>query len=571
MNNVLDQLQDEAISTELDLIRMEAATQAKVAKLLKKLENEITSELAAADIPGVKMTAYKQARLSALLTEVKSLSSKTYKQVEATVNSDLMSAAKELGQRAADSLNGVIGTSFAKASLPPSLLEKLVSNTVVEGAPSAEWWGRQSPNLVTGFSDQMRLGIAKGETVDQLIQRVRGAPARNGQMAKAGLMTVKKHQAAAIVRTSMQTITNETRLEVWKQNNDLVKGVRWVATLDNRTTPICRNLDGKGWVYDKDGNLVPEGHDTQFPGPTAHWGCRSVQVPWTKSWAELTKEAGGDKTLAKKLDKVPPSTRASMNGQVPKSMTYDAWLKTQPEGVVKKALGTEANFRLWQASKVGASLSMTAAVVNQPPRFKVEVDVAHSTGENDEGGTVIVERTKKLRSAFNDFLRQLDTDSQKVITRYTSHSTELNRHLSGVKTITVDTLREMAEKDIAKIDAVFAKAPPVPDDMVAFSGVQGSIKNQLMSLKVGEEMTVKRYLSSSLAGSSAADFVDDGRVFMQIAVPKGNHNAMYIEELALQAMKRERELLFNRGSTFKLLGKKKLGDYTYYIMEAIEK
>lgn len=358
--DVLEQLQQEAVSAALDVVRMTSATTKKVLKLLSALEDDITQELVTADVMGVQMTFYQRARLNALLKEVKALATKVYRSAQNMVNQDMMDAAREVGNQSVDLLNGVIGVAIAKASLPPSFLENLVSDTLVEGAPSAEWWDRQPPQLVQKFSDQMRIGMAKGETVDQLIQRVRGVPARNGQMAKAGIMSVQKHQAAALVRTSMQTVTNQTRLEAWQQNSDIVKGVLWVATLDNRTTPICRFLDGKGWVWGNNGELVPEGHDTPFPGPTAHWGCRSIQVPWTKSWAELTAEAGGDKELASKLDQVPGTTRASMNGPVPKSLSYNDWLNGLPESQAKKALGSKANYELWKAGKLTATPDLVA-------------------------------------------------------------------------------------------------------------------------------------------------------------------------------------------------------------------
>lgn len=358
---VLEQLQQEAVSAALDVVLMSAETARKVLKLLSSLENDIVHEIVVANVTGVQMTAYRRARLDELLKEVKALSAKVYRSAQKMVDQDMMDAARKVGKQSVELLNGVFGVSIAKASLPPSFLEKLVGDTLIEGAPSDEWWKRQPSQLMQKFADQMRIGMAKGETIDQLIQRVRGVPARNGQMAKAGIMAVQKHQAAALVRTSMQTVTNQTRLEAWRQNSDIVKGVLWVATLDDRTTPICRFLDSKGWVWGDNGELVPEGHDTPFPGPTAHWGCRSTQIPWTKSWAELTAEAGGDTELAAKLDMVPETNRASMNGPVPKSLSYNDWLKSLPESQAKKALGSKANYELWKAGKLVATPDLAAA------------------------------------------------------------------------------------------------------------------------------------------------------------------------------------------------------------------
>ncbi len=57
--------------------------------------------------------------------------------------------------------------------------------------------------------------------------------------------------------------------------------------------------------------------------------CRSMTIPVVKSWREL----GFD------MDEAPPSTRASMNGQVPEKMTYNEWLKGQSAEFQDDVLG----------------------------------------------------------------------------------------------------------------------------------------------------------------------------------------------------------------------------------------
>ena len=99
-----------------------------------------------------------------------------------------------------------------------------------------------------------------------------------------------------------------------------------ITTLDNRTTPLCRALDGKEWSIP---GYEPKGHDIPFPGTTPHWNCRSVVIPVTKTWEELAKEAGGDSDFAKKLDGIPDKERASMGGPVAAGTTYESWFAEQ--------------------------------------------------------------------------------------------------------------------------------------------------------------------------------------------------------------------------------------------------
>jgi len=120
-----------------------------------------------------------------------------------------------------------------------------------------------------------------------------------------------------MVRTAINHTVTAAREIYYEQNDDIVKGVQWVSTLDGRTSAICRARDGE--VY-------PQG---KGPRPPAHIGCRSATVPVIKSLREL----GLD------VDDVPESTRASMNGQVSGSETYQTWLKKQPAAFQDDVLG----------------------------------------------------------------------------------------------------------------------------------------------------------------------------------------------------------------------------------------
>ena len=120
-----------------------------------------------------------------------------------------------------------------------------------------------------------------------------------------------------MVRTALNHTATVARNETFKANRSVLKGVQWHATLDNRTSAVCRGRDGK--IYP-----VESG-----PRPPAHPNCRSTMIPVTKSWKEL----------GINLKEAPAGTRASMNGQVPSTLTYNDWLKKQPVGFQDDILG----------------------------------------------------------------------------------------------------------------------------------------------------------------------------------------------------------------------------------------
>lgn len=120
-----------------------------------------------------------------------------------------------------------------------------------------------------------------------------------------------------VARTAVNHVSVVARQQVFEENAEVVKGVRWVATLDMRTSAVCRARDGEVFPIDTG------------PRPPAHPNCRSSVSPVLKSWREL----------GFNIDDAPEATRASMDGQVPASMTYSEWLKSQSAAAQDEILG----------------------------------------------------------------------------------------------------------------------------------------------------------------------------------------------------------------------------------------
>ena len=78
-----------------------------------------------------------------------------------------------------------------------------------------------------------------------------------------------KHQVRTLVRTSVNATANAASQQVYRANPEVTKKYRWVATLDNRTSPICRNLDQSVYEYGKG----------PTPANPPHFNCRSTTIP----------------------------------------------------------------------------------------------------------------------------------------------------------------------------------------------------------------------------------------------------------------------------------------------------
>lgn len=331
-----DEVLDSLVGRSVDLARFELGEIKRINRFLAQLQKELIQKLEKISPTGVRRTVYQQKRLQILLAEVNTTISSTFGIVWKQHRESMVGLA-ELEQRAVvGTLNGMIKADITTPSLVPSKLKALVRNTLIQGAPSKEWWSKQSVGLQDAFAREIRMGVAQGEPLSDLTRRIRGT--RENKF-KDGIMRTSTRNAHALIRTSVQTVANGVREELYQANDDIVKGIEWVATLDARTSQICRTLDGLTWDTAK----KPQQHSHPYPGPTAHWNCRSTQVPVLRSWEELGAKG--------KFKKIPRSTRASMDGQVASKLSYEQWLKRKPEAFQREILGKKKQ-KMWKEGKL---------------------------------------------------------------------------------------------------------------------------------------------------------------------------------------------------------------------------
>jgi len=268
--NIGDVIQDEVVGHSVDLQRVAASIRSRTLRTLKRVENDLVAALARID-PTAGGPKTKQRRLQALLEQTQETIRTGYKKISASMLDDLKDLVGVETEFALMSINNSVKVELASTALAPAQIRTLAGEALIEGAPNAEWWVRMSADLQARFTDQVRRGIVAGEGLGQLTQRIRGTKARG---FKDGVMNAPTASAEKLIRTSVQTVANEARFETYRMNDDVIKGVQWVATLDSRTTIICMALNGKVWDLDK----KPVGHNQKWPGPTAHWNCFTEDV-----------------------------------------------------------------------------------------------------------------------------------------------------------------------------------------------------------------------------------------------------------------------------------------------------
>ena len=323
MPSVNDQIQDHIIDHLVDVTRFSTGEIRKARKLFESLKKDLMTVISSQET-----TAYSKARAKAILSSASEFIGDSYQELTDR-NSGILEEIAAISQEStANAINSALQVDIVSPAINERYLRRIVSNHLIEGAPSAEWWSEQEKKVRRVFSTELRKGMVLGETNAQIFKRIEPA------------LDTSRRSVEALIRTSVQSVANQASLDMMEANDDIVKGIEWVSTLDGRTSTICQVLDGKTWDNDR----KPIGHKHPFPGPTAHWNCRSTQTPVLKSWEELGAKG--------RFKEIPETSRASMDGQVAAGVNYEDWLRGKSEKFQKEKLGV-GKWRLWNEGKIG--------------------------------------------------------------------------------------------------------------------------------------------------------------------------------------------------------------------------
>lgn len=334
------------IRHQIRLLRFSSHEAATAIQLLQASEREIIAMLQ--DMP----TDAAEARLNAILRDIRLTRAAAIQAVGGQLSQDLPELASSEATWELQALKTSIPLEVSFSMVAPATL-RAVSRSPINGIPLEGWLNQLAARDVQRIEQQLRLGILAGETNADIVTRIRGTRAAN---YSDGVLAVTRRDAETLVRTAVNQVSTDARQATWEANSDIIEGVRWVATLDGRTSPVCRSRDGVVYPLDKG------------PRPPAHPNCRSTIVPVlageqivgnraavtdtrTRRRQEIdfraqAKEQAGErwaKMSAKERNAAVRDTReawATANiSRVSSELTYQGWLKDQSAKFQDDVLG----------------------------------------------------------------------------------------------------------------------------------------------------------------------------------------------------------------------------------------
>lgn len=339
MPTVNEILEDEQIAHAVSLEKYKVGVVRRIIALLNRADADLSSKLAAA-LERLPAESFTVERLELLLAEVRAINTQAYASVAQALQDDL----KELGGYEAGWQQALfekvlpepVQVRFPVVGVSAEQVYAATMSRPFQGRLLKDWGKEIAADRMVKVRNAIRTGYLEGKTTDQIIRSIRGT--RVAGYAD-GFLERPRKDLAAVVRTAVSHTAATARQEFNKANEEILKAERWVSTLDNKTSPMCRIRDQLQYTavtHKPIGHKVPW---LQGPGKL-HFCCRSTSSPVTKSWREL----------GIPLDEMTPAQRASMDGQVPGNTTYSEWLNRQSDARKLEVLGP-ARYQLLKAGK----------------------------------------------------------------------------------------------------------------------------------------------------------------------------------------------------------------------------
>lgn len=339
MTSVNDLIAEGQVSHSIGLQRLGSSVTRNVLKMLEQAVVRISERLLREDL-----TTIGRRRQERMLKDLQAIIDSTYTDITGQLRFDMEALADYEADYQIDLINKSVGIDLGIVKPSQDQLVAAATSRPFQGRLLKEWGEDLSAATYKRVRDAVRLGIVEQRTTAEIVREIRGTRA---QGFKDGLIKADRRNTEAIVRTAVNHTATAARERLYSRNSRLIKGQQVLATLDLRTSPICRAADNRVAIVDGYTKadfvkgtlfLADLPNLTNASRPPFHINCRSTMTPVLRAAADFgLKEVKG--------------TRASIDGQVPADLSYGAWLRKQPVAVQDDVLG-KAKGQLFRKGKL---------------------------------------------------------------------------------------------------------------------------------------------------------------------------------------------------------------------------
>jgi SPP1 gp7 family putative phage head morphogenesis protein len=195
---------------------------------------------------------------------------------------------------------------------------------------------------IKAFKQKIGSGIASGQTSEQIAKELKDVVKR------------REKQILTITRTVIAEASSRASMESYQQNDDVIIGWQYNATLDRRTTPHCAGNDGKQFLKSKGWTRLKLAQNNLIC--PCHYNCRSRLEALTKFSKDIKSKRGYDGMTTeqrKEANKLKGTERDKFlkRFQGDTSLTYEKWFDKQSAAFKSEWLGKK-RYELYKRGKL---------------------------------------------------------------------------------------------------------------------------------------------------------------------------------------------------------------------------
>lgn len=345
-----EELFDALVRHQIYLLRYSGGVRNRVNNILNASEEELARRIRDGLRNNVGLTSSVEwRRLEALQKTLSAIRNEAWKDASKAIMEEMQALAYQEPIQVQAMLGAALPVTVTTVLPSSEFLKAIAMSRPFEGRLLKDWAATMQADDVRRIHSAVQAGMIAGEHSAVIARRVVGTSALLGS---DGMTEMTRRQVQTIVRTAVQHVANAARSEFFRNNADIITAEQFVATLDSRTTPICRSLDGKSYEIGKG------------PVPPLHMACRSLRIAAIDGVlagdrpAKPTTERILVKEYAEKnrlgiiasRDDLPRGTKGDYDkwsrgrirelvGPIPASTNYQAWLKGQSKDFQDEVLG----------------------------------------------------------------------------------------------------------------------------------------------------------------------------------------------------------------------------------------
>lgn len=215
-----------------------------------------------------------------------------------------------------------------------------------DGMSWTRWGAKLGDDTMARLESELRQSAALGETLRERSKRL------------SSVFDLSRVSAERLARTAHVATANRVWAAYAQVNSDIIRGFRFLATLDGRTSPMCRALDRRFFRVG----------DPDIPAPPRHPNCRSLLIPTMRD------EPDAEGTRPWVRSTVPMRKMGPEYRRMAKERLGDDRWRALTEAQRREAMAVER--RRWQAENIGqtkAAESYPQWLARQPAEFQREV------------------------------------------------------------------------------------------------------------------------------------------------------------------------------------------------------